>query len=148
MPSQNKQNIVFDSIKEKLIEVKFTKLADTTKKYKILLDNILTAKNVNIDGFVIEAKRILRFEPKGAFEILIVFNIECKLAQESKEFFKDDLDKLHKFIEKRKIELFNDLEVGNLMSILITQITMANNFKSIVVPPFITELEPKNAENL
>lgn len=140
MPSQNKPMIVFESIRHELSEVNFTRLENTTDVYKIRINNILSTKALDENGFSIRAQRILTFEPKGAFEILVEFDIICKFNKESKEFYNGNLDEISKFIEKRKIEIFNNLEVGNLMSILISQISLANNYKSIVVPPYIESI--------
>jgi hypothetical protein len=137
MSSQDKPMIVFESIRHELSKVKFDKLENTSDKYKIKVENVLKTKSLDEEGFVIRAQRILSFEPEGAFEVFVEFDIICKFNKESKEFYKGDLDEISKFIEKRKIEIFNNLEVGNLMSILISQISLSNSYKSIVVPPYI-----------
>src|SRR5690554_6867268 len=145
MPSQDKPMIVFESIRHQLSEIKFARLENTSDKYKINIENILNTKALDENGFVIRAQRFLTFETKGAFEILVEFDIICKFNKESKDFYNGNLDEISKFIEKRKIEIFNHLEVGNLMSILISQISLANNYKSIVVPPYIENVIDKKA---
>lgn len=140
MPSQSKPMIVFESMKHELKSIKFTKLDGTSKKYSIKATTSLNASAIDENGFSIIAQRFLSFEPQGVYELLIEFDIRCQFNKESKEYFNGNIESISNFIEKRKIEIFNSLEVGNLMSILISQISLANNYKSIVVPPHIESL--------
>lgn len=137
MSSQVKPMIVFESIKHELTRVEFRKLDNISDMYKINIINEISTKEINEKGFVLKAQRTLSFDPKGAFEILIEFDIICVFNQESKEYYKGNLDEISKFIEKRKVEIFNNLDVGNLMSILISQITLVNGYQSIITPPYI-----------
>lgn len=137
MPSQSNTMIVFDTIKHELTQVKFSKLDNTSDTYKVHLNNTLDAIHVDENGFILRAQRTVTFVPYGAFELLVEFDIICIFNNESKAYYNGNLDSINDFIKKRKVEIFNSLEVGNLMSIIISQITLANNHKSIVTPPYI-----------
>ena len=139
MLSQDKPIISFASITHELIKVSFNKLNNVATQYQISIENTLSTKSVSEEGFTIKAVRTLSFEPIGAFEITVEFDIICKFKQESVEYYKGNLNEITAFIEKRKVEIFNSIEVGNLMSIIMSQLTLTNNYKSIVIPPFIED---------
>lgn len=137
MSSQNESMIAFKSMEHELTKVEFNKLPNVSSNYKVRVKNEISPKSIDASGFTLNARRHLFFEPKGAFEIRIEYDITCTFDRASSEFYNGNLDDISKLIEKRKIEIFNSLDVGNLMSILISQISLANNYKPLIVPPYI-----------
>lgn len=137
----NKLQIVFKNIEIVLKKVEFKKLEETSDKYHIVIKNKLKSKNVTETGFTLVASRKQEFEPVGAFEINIQYDMICELDDKSIKHYSGNLEEIKKFIKKRKIEIFNSLEVGSKMSVLISQLSLINDSKPIVTPPFIRPKE-------
>lgn len=141
MPSQAKPQIVFKSIKTQLNKVDFKKLDDNSVNYNVVVKNRIVIKKIDESGFELQASRKLSFKPKGAFEVLVQFDLDCKFDDKSKKHYNGDIEEIEKFINKRKVSIFNSTEAGNFMSMIIGQLTLVDSKRSILIAPFISEKE-------
>ncbi len=137
MDSDIKRMIYLDSIQYSLSSIYFKQLDNISDDYGINITNEIKPKSISENGFTLKAIRNVFLQPKGGFELSIEYELICLFKQESKDFYNGNINEIEKFIEKRKIEIFNSSDVGNRMSILISQITLAFNNNPIVLPPYI-----------
>jgi hypothetical protein len=138
MPAKGRE-IVFSKIDTQLNRAQFKRLPETSKNYKIKVNNRLILRSVDNNGFVFSATRKVTLEPKGAFEVIVEYEVNCVFDEKSKQFYNGNIEEIKKFFNKRKYNIYNDLQIGNMSSILISQITLANNQRPIVTPPFISK---------
>jgi hypothetical protein len=130
-----KKMILFDSILVQLNKVEYLKLEDTSKHYNILTNDKITSKNVSELGFNLLVSRKLMLDPEGAFKLFVQFELECLFDSDARSYYLGDVNKINKFINKRKLEIVESTEVGNLITILISQLTLVNNGRSIITAP-------------
>lgn len=136
----NEKKIFFESIQMDLLSVDYKKINTNiaAENLKIVIRDSYVLLNITSQGFELNYKRNVVFEPKSLFEIIVVYGIKFNFAQNTISEFENNMSELEELVKIKAEKAINLTGAISKASSLISSITMQNNGTPLVtIPSFV-----------
>ena len=134
----NEKMVNFKKIETKLLEANYVALEEKVGGFSVVTDENIKYENINRNGFDLLYSRRVTLKPQALFSISVKYLISCEFDDEAMKHFNGDKDMISAFIDKRKVEIIKKKNIGNIVSLLVAQLSSYHAMNPIILPPYQT----------